>query len=134
MVFEHFALNVPDARAMAAWYAAHCGAKAVRSMDRPPFTHFLADRTGRTFVELYTNTGQPFDDFRGRHPLLFHFAFAVADAEAAKEALLAAGATFVEEVRPDAGSLLVTLRDPWGVPLQVCQRSEPMAALSPSDP
>ncbi len=129
MVFEHFALNVPDARAMAAWYAAHCAARVARSLDRPPFTHFLADRTGRTFVELYTNTGQPFDDFRSRPPALFHFAFAVRDAGAAKEALLAAGASFVEEVRPDPASLLVTLRDPWGVPLQVCQRSAPMASL-----
>jgi len=129
MVFEHFALNVPDAPAAAKWYVTHCGAKVARSMKQPPFTHFLADRTGRTFLELYTNSIQPFDDFRARHPLLFHFAFAVADAQAAKEDLLAAGATLVEEIRPDPASLLVTLRDPWGIPLQVCQRSEPMAIL-----
>ena len=36
-----------------------------------------------------------------------------------------AGATlFLEEPQPD-GSILIMMRDPWGVPLQLCQRTNP---------
>jgi len=31
MVFEHVALNVPDSRAMAAWYTTHCGLRIVHA-------------------------------------------------------------------------------------------------------
>jgi hypothetical protein len=54
-----------------------------------------------------------------------HLAFAVADAQAERTRLLLAGATLgVEEPLPD-GSLLIMLRDPWGVPVQLCQRTSP---------
>ena len=29
MIFEHFALNVPDPQAMAQWYVAHCGMRVL---------------------------------------------------------------------------------------------------------
>lgn len=125
MKFEHFALNVPDSRAMAHWYVEHVGFKILRSRDDAPFTHFLADETGRVAVELYSNPKATIPDYAAAHPLCFHFAVVSADAKADRLRLEKAGATlFLEEPQPD-GSLLTMMRDPWGVPLQLCQRSKP---------
>jgi catechol 2,3-dioxygenase-like lactoylglutathione lyase family enzyme len=128
MKFEHFALNVPDARAMARWYVDHAGFAIVRQREDAPYTHFLADETGRVIVELYTNPGAAIPDYAAAHPLCFHLAVVARDARAERQRLEAAGATlFREEPQPD-GSLLIMLRDPWGVPLQLCQRTQPFAA------
>jgi catechol 2,3-dioxygenase-like lactoylglutathione lyase family enzyme len=125
MIFEHFALNVPDVRAAATWYVQHLGLKVLRSRIDAPFTHFLGDSTGRVFLELYTNPTDPVPDYPAQHHLRVHLAFAVADAKAERTRLEQAGATLgVEEPLPD-GSLLIMLRDPWGVPVQLCQRAQP---------
>jgi catechol 2,3-dioxygenase-like lactoylglutathione lyase family enzyme len=125
MRFEHFALNVPDTRATVAWYVQHLGLKVARARAEAPYTTFLSDDTGRVFVELYSNPKDPIPDYAAQHQLRVHFAFAVKDAVAERTRLLAAGATpVVEEPQPD-GSLLIMLRDPWGVPVQLCQRAQP---------
>jgi glyoxylase I family protein len=122
MKFEHFALNVPDASAQARWYVQHLGFSIVRSRTDAPFTHFLADETGRVVVELYTNPKSPIPDHGSQHPLSFHFAVVAADAKAERTRLEKAGATlFLEEPQPD-GSMLIMMRDPWKVALQLCQR------------
>ncbi len=128
MKFEHFALNVPDPVQMAEWYVRNLGMRVVFSLDRMPFTRFLADETGRVTVELYSNAAAPVPSYKDLHHLNFHFAFAVADAEAARVGPLSAGAIDVEVVRPADGSVLYMLRDPWGVPLQICQRTHPFLA------
>ena len=125
MVFEHFALNVPDARAMSRWYVEHLGFVVARSRDDAPYTHFLADETGRIVVELYTNSAAAITDFRAAHPLSFHFAVVASNAGETRTRLESAGAVFfAEDALPD-GSRLVMMRDPWGVPLQLCQRAQP---------
>jgi glyoxylase I family protein len=127
MTFEHFALNVPDARAAVGWYVAHLGLRVLRAMPEAPYTHFLADGTGRVFLELYTNPVDPIPDYADQHPLRVHFAFAVADARAERVRLVAAGAKLVSEDALPDGSLLIILRDPWGVAVQLCQRAKPFA-------
>ena len=125
MKFEHFALNVPDARATAAWYVQHLGLVILRAKTELPYTHFLADDTGRVFLELYSNPVDAFPAYAAQHPLRLHFAFAVADARVERGRLEQAGATgAVEEVLPD-GTVLVMLRDPWGLCVQLCQRAQP---------
>ncbi len=125
MKFEHFALNVRDCRAQAAWYVEHLALTVTRRRDDAPYTHFLADETGRTIVELYSNPAAPMPDYAAAHPLVFHIAFVAADARAERTRLERAGATFVfEDALPD-GSKLAMLRDPWGVALQLCQRAAP---------
>lgn len=126
MRFEHFALNVADPPAMAAWYCEHLGFKIVRSNPTGSMTHFLADATGRTVVELYHNRADALPDYAGQHPLRFHFALEVENPESLKNILLRFKATFVEELKPDAGTHLIMLRDPWGIALQLCKRSNPM--------
>lgn len=122
MKFEHFAINVPDAAAHAQWYVAQLGFTIVRQLTVAPFTHFLADESGRVIVELYSNTTVKMPDYANLPPLNFHLAVVAADAKAERARLEQAGATlFLEDTQPD-GSLLVMLRDPWQVPLQLCQR------------
>ena len=125
MRFEHFGVNVPDARAMAEWYVKHCGMRVLRAMTVSPFTCFLADERGMSAMEIYTNLLGPIPDYPMQHPLQFHFAFAVDDPDAIKDRLVAAGASVVEEIWLDDGSHLFMLRDPWGVPLQLCKRTKP---------
>jgi glyoxylase I family protein len=123
--FEHFALNVPDAPAMACWYVAHLGFQVVRRRDDAPFTHFLADDTGKVVVELYSNPAAPYPDYGAMHPLVFHFAVFAPDARSLRARLEQAGAQLVIEETPPDGSVLIMLRDPWGVALQLCQRAKP---------
>ena len=130
MNFEHFALNVPDARAMSRWYVQHLGFVIARSREDAPYTHFLADNSGRVAVELYTNLAATITDFASAHPLSFHFAVVTHAARDERSRLEKAGATFfVEDALPD-GSVLIMMRDPWGVPLQLCQRATPFPSYS----
>ncbi len=125
MKFEHFAFNVPDARAVSRWYVEQLGFQVVRRREDAPYTHFLADDTGRVVVEIYSNPSAVMPDYAAQHPLVFHFAVFTTDASADQRRLIKAGATlFLEETTPD-GTRLVMMRDPWGVPLQLCQRTTP---------
>ncbi|WP_116124679.1 VOC family protein [Lewinella sp. IMCC34183] len=125
MVFEHFALNVPDPVAVGDWYVAHLGATILRREDGPKHTTFLADASGRVFLEVYRNGLAEIDAFAERHPLTFHFALQTQAAGKLRDALLLAGAELLEEMQPEPGTHLVMLRDPFGIPLQLCQRRRP---------
>jgi catechol 2,3-dioxygenase-like lactoylglutathione lyase family enzyme len=126
---EHVACNVSDPVAMAAWYVEHLGMRVVRRVQTPPYIHFLADANGRAVIEIYTNpTADPVPDYAAMHPMRFHLAFAAPDPDAARAALVAAGATFVDEQTLADGSRLLMLRDPWGLPLQLCRRVTPLLA------
>ena len=123
MVFEHFALNVKEIDKVVHWYCKHLNLKVVSKQKEAPFMTFLADSKGRVFLELYSREDAKSKDFRDEHPLTFHLAFESGDAEKDKIRLVANDATFVEEIYKDDGSHLVMLRDPWGMPLQFCQRT-----------
>jgi glyoxylase I family protein len=123
MRFEHFALNVPDARAAAAWYVEHLGFTIVRVVEKSPFTHFLADETGRTVLEVYTNPAAAIPDYRNQHWLIVHFAVVSRDVDADRARLEKAGATIATVDDLPDGSRLVMMRDPWGVCLQLCRRA-----------
>ena len=122
MKIEHIAFNVADPVAAADWYGRHCGLRVVRHVPQPAQTHFLADSEA-TVLEIYCNPRDQVPDYRSMNPLLFHLALASPDPTADVGRLVAAGATFVEEIRLPDGSHLVMLRDPWGVALQLCKRA-----------
>jgi len=125
MKFEHFALNVPDAKASVQWYVNHLELRIMRSRPDAPYTTFLAEESGRVIMELYTNPAAPVPDYASIHPLCFHVAFVVDNPDATSIRLQEAGASpAYEETLPD-GSYLVMLRDPWGVPLQLVRRATP---------
>ncbi len=123
MKLEHLALNVADPVAMAEWYTEHLGLKVVRKMADAPYTHFLADSSGTMLLEIYRNPPDEVPPYADMDPLLLHVAFVSEDPEADKAALLAAGATFVTDLRLDDGSQLIMMRDPWGLAIQLCKRS-----------
>ena len=123
---EHIACNVADPAAMAAWYVEHLGMRVVRQVPAPSQIHFLADAAGRAVIEIYRDAADPIPDYAAMHPIRFHIAFAAADPDASRAALVAAGATFVEQRTTPDGSRLLMLRDPWGIPLQLCKRTTPL--------
>ena len=96
--------------------------EVVRKITDAPYTHFLADSSGTMLLEIYKNPPDEVPPYADMDPLLLHVAFVSADPETDKAALLAAGATFVTDVRLDDGSLLIMMRDPWGLAIQLCKR------------
>ena len=127
MNIEHFALNVPDPVAAAAWYVRHLGMRVVRSLTEAPFTHFLADESGRVVIEMYGHTKAPVPDYKSMDPLVFHIAFVTADVRGTREVLLAAGATGAGDVTITAtGDEMTFLRDPWGVASWLVNRALPL--------
>ena len=125
MKFEHFALNVADVQAMSRWYVEHLGLRVALRREDVSYTTFLADDTGRVIMEIYTNPAAVIPDYAAAHPLYFHVGFVADDPRATQRKLEQAGATlFLEENLPD-GSLLIMMRDPWGLPLQLCRRAKP---------
>jgi glyoxylase I family protein len=127
---EHVACNVSDPAAMAAWYVEHLGMRIVRRNTAAPHIHFLADASERVVIEIYSNPADAIPDYPAMHPLRFHVAFDAPDPDAAREALVGAGATFVNEQALPDGSRLLMLRDPWGLPLQLCKRATPLLTAS----
>src|SRR5215203_3650564 len=112
---EHIAFNVSDPVAMAAWYVDNLGMRVARKGDAPQHVHFLADTAGATVIEIYNNPADPVPDYAGMNPFRMHVAFHADDPDAAKAALVAAGATFVDQSELPDGSRLMFLRDPWGL-------------------
>lgn len=126
MRIEHVAFNVADPVAVAAWYCEHLGLEIVRHLPSPTQTHFLADDAGETVLEIYCNPPDQVPDYPSMNPLLLHVAFVSESTEDDSARLIAAGATWVEELRFSDGTHLVMLRDPWGLALQLCKRTVPL--------
>jgi predicted enzyme related to lactoylglutathione lyase len=124
MTFEHFALNVVDINGVVNWYCTHLGLTIANQQKVSPFMTFLADSTDRVVIEFYKREDELAEDFSNSHPLTFHVAFVSENADEDKQRLLKTGASFFEEIFKEDGSHLVMLRDPWGMPLQLCQRAE----------
>ena len=123
MVFEHFALNVNNVEEVVFWYCKHLELEVVSEQKEYPFMTFLADSTGRVVMELYHRTDEIIIDYTKQHHLTFHVAFVSENAKKDMDRLLKVGAAYVEEVNKEDGSHLIMLRDPWGMPLQLCQRA-----------
>ncbi|GAA5127562.1 VOC family protein [Luteolibacter yonseiensis] len=129
MKIEHVAFNVADPVAVADWYVRHLGLRIVRHLPSPTQTHFLADDTGATVLEIYCNPPDQIPDYAAMNPLLFHLAFVSASPDDDRARLTDAGASFVDELKLPDGSHLVMLRDPWGVALQLCKRAVPLVVF-----
>lgn len=126
MKFEHFAINVPNAKAVSLWYEEHLGLTVKKKMSETPYMTFLADDSGTVMLEIYSNPKGETLGFETLHPLAVHLALVSEDPASDKARLIAAGATeFSDDILPD-GSHLVMLRDPWGICLQLCKRAIPM--------
>lgn len=126
MKLEHIALNLPDPRAAASWYAEQFGLKIIKADTTAPFVHFLSDEGG-SLLEVYSNAGGAVPDYAAQSPFTLHLAFSVDDLEATRDQLLQNGATPAGEPQDTpAGDRLLFLRDPWGVALQLVKRNKPL--------
>lgn len=123
---EHIAFNVADPEAMTSWYVKNLGLEVTRKVGGSHHTHFLSDYSGAIMIEIYNNPPDQVPDYSLMDPLLVHLAFLSENPTKDKAALIIEGATFVDEVFLEDGSHLVMLRDPWGLPLQLCKRGRPM--------
>jgi glyoxylase I family protein len=127
MKIEHVALQVADPVAMADWYTQHLGCVVARSGGEPSHVRFLRDDSGLAMIEIYRNPQVAVPDYATMNPQLVHLAFVSADIAADRDRLVAAGATIADAiVTTPAGDELIMLRDPWGVPLQLVRRANPM--------
>jgi catechol 2,3-dioxygenase-like lactoylglutathione lyase family enzyme len=125
MVFEHFAVNVSDVKKVVRWYTTNLGLTVKSEQKEQPFMNFLADATGRVIIEFYHRPDAVITDFATEHPLAFHVAFVSENAQSDRERLEKQGALFVEEIKKEDGTHIIMLRDPFGMPLQLCQRAVP---------
>jgi catechol 2,3-dioxygenase-like lactoylglutathione lyase family enzyme len=123
MVFEHFAVNVTDVKKVVHWYTTNLGLRIASEQKAPPFMTFLADATGRVIIEFYHRPDAVITDFVAADPLTFHVAFVSENAQIDRERLEKQGAVFIEEIVKEDGTHIVMLRDPFGMPLQLCQRA-----------
>ena len=126
MKIEHSAVNVSAPVAMAAWYEQHLGLRIVRQIPSPTQTHFLADDSEQTLLEIYCNPPEEVPNYAAMDPLQFHIAFVSESPTDDSARLIAAGASWVDENKNLDGSHLVMLRDPWGLALQLCKRAKPL--------
>lgn len=126
MKLEHIAVNVSDPVAASRWYTEHLGLEIVRAATTAPFAHFLSDGAGGV-IEIYNNPNGAVPEYQEMNPFTLHFAFISMGLEDDLERLYGAGATKVGEIdTTPAGDRLVFLRDPWGVPLQLVERAQPL--------
>jgi glyoxylase I family protein len=127
MKIEHLAFITREPREVAAWYCQHIGFTVKRKLDRSPDTHFLADESGRVMVEIYNNPKVTLPDYWSMDPLVLHLAFSVEDVPAERKRLIGAGASPEGDAQITAdGDTVAMLRDPWGFPVQLVKRAEPM--------
>lgn len=126
MKLEHFALNVEDPIAITEWYVAHLGLSIARQTKDAPYVTFLADDSGNMMIEFYHNSSEEVLPFREMHPMLVHLAFVSEDPGRDRDRLVSVGASLVTEDRLKDGSHIIMLRDPWGLPIQMCKRGKGM--------
>jgi glyoxylase I family protein len=127
MRIEHVAMQVHAPAQMADWYIKNLGFRYMKSEDAPVPVRFIADDTGRVMLEIYCNPSVSVPDYSKMDPLHLHVAFVCEEIGITTERLVKAGALQVgpAEVKPN-GDVLAMLRDPWGIPIQLCKRGIPM--------
>ena len=124
---EHFALQVPDPVAMADWYVQNMGCSIAKAGGAPSHGRFLMDDKGAVMLEIYRNPKATVPDYTKIDPLLLHLAFVSRQPPTDRDRLVAAGAKLIEDiVTTEAGDEIAMLRDPWGVPIQLVKRTNPM--------
>ena len=126
MRIEHIGYQHPDPAGAADWYVEHLGFKIVRGGPPPANARFVADSEGKTLLELYANPDVPMPDYAAQSPMILHLAVCVDDVGGTQDRLVVAGATPGEITTTDGGDEFVILSDPWGFPLQLMRRAEPM--------
>ena len=124
MDIEHLGMNLAGAADMVAWYREHLGMPVHVEQTEPVYVAFFGE--GPTLLEVYDNPEVPYFDPSALSPRAFHLAFHSRDLFGDRDRLVQAGAkAFADESDPDGHGLLM-LVCPWGLPLQLAHRREPL--------
>lgn len=127
MKIEHWGYQVADPVAAAHWYCEHLGFTIKRVNEDKAMAHFLADESGQVMIEIYCNPQIEVPDYKNMDPLTWHLAFSCEDVPGMIQALQSAGAAVLNPGETtEFGDTLAMLRDPWGLPIQLCNRAIPM--------
>jgi predicted enzyme related to lactoylglutathione lyase len=127
LYFEHFAINVDDARAKAKWYKNNLAMEIIKEGGAPSYGTFIADYGKNMMFELYQQKDYPVVDFSAVNYMSLHIAFMVDDIQEAKAKLVTAGAKVAEDVtKIPSGDFVLMMRDPWSQPIQFVKRANPM--------
>ena len=123
-VIEHFALDVADPDATAAWWCENLGFTVTKKKDDAAHTIFIVDASGRMALEVYRAQTQPVaPDYAAMDPLTLHFGFTSKDVDADIERLTKAGATLVvHEKAPGFDGAM--MKDPFGIAIQFVKREQ----------
>jgi catechol 2,3-dioxygenase-like lactoylglutathione lyase family enzyme len=120
MKLEHIAIDVPDPEGFIAWWCENLGFR--RSS---PGSAFIMDDSGVSGLEIYRTDNTPSaPDYAKYDAMTLHIAFVSEDVRADADRLIAAGAILekIDTSSPDFH--MAILRDPWGVPVQLCKRAK----------
>ncbi len=127
MRFEHTAYNVPEPALQVKWYVENVGMKVLRENLTAPFIHFITDSENRLTLEFYHNPNGQIPNYWDISVWTQHIAFTSSDIAADIARLEAAGGKQEgEAVHFPNGDSVVFVRDPWGLTLQLVQRSTPL--------
>ena len=120
MKLEHVAIDVSDPEAFIGWWCANLGFRRAAEGSA-----FIIDDSGTMGLEIYrTGETQSAPDYGAMNAMTLHVAFASQDVKVDAERLVAAGAR-LEQLKLDAPEFhMAILRDPWGVPVQLCRRAK----------
>jgi hypothetical protein len=77
-------------------------------------------------LELYRNPRIDVPAYARQDPLASHLAFVCPGVRETIDRLVEAGARELEHTVTDNGDEVAMLRDPWGLPIQLCRRAQPM--------
>ena len=78
-------------------------------------------------LEIFHHSTAKLPDYHKLDPFTLHIAFMTDDVRALRAKLIAAGATPLKKVNITAsGDEITLLRDPWGIPIQLVKRAQPM--------
>jgi uncharacterized glyoxalase superfamily protein PhnB len=105
----------------------HLGFTIARSGGEPSHARFMADSTRAVMLEIYRNPAASVPDYQKADPLLMHVAYSSDNPAADRDRLVQAGAVVADDLMTTpSGDVIVMLRDPWGVPIQLVKRAKPM--------
>ncbi len=120
MKLEHVAFDVPEPEKLIAWWCEHLGFR--RSA---PGSAFIIDDSGTMGLEFYRTGETPSaPDYAAGHAMTLHVAFVSDDVQADVDRLVAAGAKLETLNLESPAFHMAILRDPWGVPIQLCKREK----------
>ncbi len=129
MKIEHVAFNVAEPDREADWMVENLGFEFAFKAPPEAFDRgrFVRDSSGSMTIELYCNTqdGRAIPDYASMDPMQLHLALLSDDVDADVARLEKAGAKVLSVVHKP-GLDLAMLRDPWGLPIQLCKRAKPM--------